>query len=86
MAIDIVFGGTFGTETVTATVTVTYSDATTASVTKTATATGTSSFSNSDMMTLIKDGVYINKLSVKSKSTIASSLTTVTFNHCGFYM
>lgn len=85
-AIDVVFGGTFGAETVTATVTVTYSDATTASVTKTATATGTTSFTNADIMALIKDGVYINKISVKSKSSISSSTANVTFNHYGLYL
>lgn len=85
-AIDVVFGGTFGAETVTANVTVTYSDATTASVTKTATATGTNSFTNSDLMTLMKDGVYINKIAVESESSIASSAATVTFNHAGFYL
>jgi len=86
MAVDVVFGGTFGTETVTADITVTYSDTTTATVTKTATAIGTTAFANSDLMSLIKDGVYINKISVKSKSSIASSTATVTFNHFGFYL
>jgi len=85
-AIDVVFGGTFGAETVTADITVTYSDATTAIVTKTATAIGTTAFTNTDLMALIKDGVYINKISVKSKSSIASSTATVTFNHFGIYL
>ena len=86
MAVDVVFGGTFGAETVTADITVTYSDATTATVTKTATAIGTTAFTNSDLMALIKDGVYINKISVKSKSSIASTTATVTFDHYGFYL
>jgi hypothetical protein len=86
MAIDVVFGGTFGVETATANITVTYSDATTATVTKTATAIGTTSFTNADLMALIKDGVYINKVQVKSKSNIASSTVTSTFNHYGFYL
>lgn len=86
IAIDCVFGGTFGSETVTAEVTVTYSDSTTASVTKTATATGTTSFTNSDIMSLMKDGVYITQIAVQSQSTIASTTATVTFNHAGFYL
>jgi hypothetical protein len=85
-AIDVVFGGTFGTETVTADITVTFSDATTAIVTKTATATGTTSLTNTDLMTLAKDGVFINKISVKSKSSIADSTATATFNHYGIYL
>lgn len=85
-AIDVVFGGTFGTETVTAQIVVTYSDATTSSITKTATATGTVSLTNTDIMSLIKDGLNITKLSVSSKSTIASSTTTVTFNHFGIQL
>ncbi|MNF73147.1 hypothetical protein D3C84_551420 [compost metagenome] len=86
LGIDIVFGGTFGVETVTADITVTFSDATTATISKTATAIGTVSLSNSDIMALAKDGVYINKLSVKSKSSIATSTTSVTTNHYGFYL
>ena len=86
MAVDVVFGGTFGTETVTADITVIYSDATTATITKTATAVGTTSLTGTDLMTLAKDGVYINKISVKSKSSIASSTATVTFNHFGIYL
>ncbi|HEY8805477.1 MAG TPA: hypothetical protein VIM42_10315 [Clostridium sp.] len=85
-AIDFVFGGTFGSETVTAQITATYSDLTTGIVTKTATAVGTTSFSNSDLMALIKDGVFITQASFQSKSTIASSLATVTFNRCGIYL
>lgn len=85
-ALDIVFGGTFGAETVTATVKLTYSDATTATVTKTATAVGTNSFTNTDLMGLIADGLYIQEIDVYSKSSIASSIATVTFNHVGFYL
>jgi len=85
-AIDVVFGGTFGSETATAQITATYSDLTTGTVTKTATAVGTVSFTNSDLMSLIKDGVYITQTSFQSKSTIASSLATVTFNRCGIYL
>jgi hypothetical protein len=83
---NVVFGGTFGTETVTATITVTFSDTTTASITKTATAATTTPLTGTDLMGLIKDGVYINKISVKSKSSIASSTATVTFSHAGLYL
>lgn len=86
LGMNIVFGGTFGTETVTANVTVTYSDSTTASITKTATATGTTTLNTTDFLALVKDGVYINQISVKSESTIASSTATVTFNQYGFYL
>lgn len=85
-AVDVVFGGTFGTETVTAQIVVTYSDATTTNITKTATAAGTTSLTSSDIMSLIKDGVNITKLSVSSQSTIASSTATVTFNHYGIQL
>lgn len=83
---DIVFGGTFGAETVTAQITVTYSDATTATLTKTATGTGTTSLTVTDLMTLVKDGVYITQTSFNSKSSIASSTVTVTFNRYGLYI
>lgn len=83
---EVVFGGTFGTETVTATITVTYSDATTATVTKTATAAGTVALTSADIMALIKDGVFINKISVAAKSSIASTTATVAVNHYGFYL
>lgn len=86
IGMNIVFGGTFGAETVTANVTVTYSDSTTASITKTATAVGTTTLSTTDFLSLAKDGVYINNISVKSQSTIASSAATVTFNQYGFYL
>lgn len=86
MACDVVFAGTFGAETVTANITVTFSDNTTASVTKTATAVGTASLTNSDLMTLSKDAVYIEQISVVSQSTIASSAVTVTLNHYGLYL
>jgi len=88
LGMNIVFEGTFGTETetVTANVTVTYSDSTIASITKTATAAGTVTLNTTDFLSLIKDGVYINKISVKSQSTIDNSAVTVTFNHYGFYL
>jgi len=87
MAISIVFGGTFvGSESITAKVVATYSDNTSATVTKTSTAIEAIPFSNSDLMDLIKDDVYIKQLDVKSQSNTANSAVTVTFNHCGFYL
>lgn len=83
---DIVFGGTFGSETVTAQIVVTFNDNNTLSLTKTATATGTVSLTGTDWINLTKDGVYITKFSVNSQSTINSSAVTVTFNHIGFYL
>lgn len=84
--IDIVFGGTFGSETVTAQITATSSDASQATLTKTATATGTVSLSNADMRALMKDGTIITQLSYQSQSTIASSTAIVTFTRHGLYI
>lgn len=84
-ACDVVFGGTFGSETVSATMTVIYSDTTTYNKTKTATSASTVSFTSSDIMSLIKDGVYINKITFYSLSNINNTAVTVTFNHFGMY-
>jgi len=86
MGIDVVFGGTFGTETITATIKITFGDLTTATLEKTAIAVGTTSLSNADLMQLIKDGTYIKQIDVYSKSSIASSAVAVTFNYYGFYL
>lgn len=86
LGVNLVFGGTFGAETVTVTKTVTYSDGTTASLTKTATATGTTTLNTTDFLALTKDGVYITQSSWQSQSTIANSAVTVTVNRYGFYM
>jgi hypothetical protein len=83
---NVVFGGIFGAETATVDITVTFSDATTATVTKTATAIGNSTLTSSELMALIKDDVYVTKISVKSKSSIASSTATTTVTHFGFYL
>lgn len=85
-AIDIVIGGTVGSETITSTVTVTYTDATTATIDKTATATGTTSLTATEIMGLLKDGVFIKKINVKSKTTATATDATVTFNHCGLLL
>lgn len=86
LGMSIVFGGTFGTETATVNIDVTYSDATVVSIQKTATAIGTTDLTVADMFALMKDSVYITKISVKSKSSIASSTATVTVNHYGMYL
>lgn len=76
--IKLVWGGTFGTdETVTIRVTVRFSDNTTASITKSATAPGTIWVEDaSDLTALMKDGVYVNRVSIDSSSNLSS--TTVT--------
>jgi hypothetical protein len=77
LSASLTWGGTFGTgETVTIRITVTFSDATTASITKSATATGTVLLNPADLQGLMKDGVYVNKVSVDSTSSLTS--TTVT--------
>lgn len=92
MAMDIVFGGTFNNETITAKIVITYSDSTTLTVARTATSTDTVtvnqtvSFTSTDMMELIKDGVYITKVAVSSQSNIDSSTATVILNHYGLYL
>lgn len=87
LGVNLVFGGTFGgSETVTCTKTVTYDDGTTATLTKTATATGTISLTNSDFLTLVKDGHIIVNSSWATQSNIASSAVTVTVNRYGMYL
>jgi len=86
LGMDIVFGGTFGSETITVTSTITYSDATTSLITYTANATGTTSLTNTQLMALIKDGVYIISISTVAKSSIASTSATVTLNRYGLYL
>lgn len=87
LGVNLIFGGTFGgSETVTCTKTVTYSDSTTATLTKTATALGTISFTNSDFLTLVKDGVTITQSSWATQSSIANSQVTVTVNRYGLYL
>ncbi len=92
MAIDVVFSGSFQAESITAFYTVVYSDSTAMTVTKVATAsqptttTITSSFTNTDLINLIKDDVYITQIEVCAQSTIDSSAVVITFNHCGIYL
>lgn len=83
---NLVFGGTFASETVTVSITTLFSDGTTLNITKTSTSAQTLSLTNIDRLGLIKDGVYITKLSFQSKSSIASTATTLQVNHYGFYL
>ena len=70
-------GGTYATgETVTIRITVTFSDGTTASVTKDHTATGDIWLSGSEVASLMKDGVYVSKISVDSTSDQSSTSVT----------
>ncbi len=70
-------GGTYATgETVTIRITVTFSDGTTASVTKDHTATGDIWLSDSEVASLMKDGVYVSKISVDSTSDQSSTSVT----------
>jgi len=70
-------GGTYATgETVTIRITVTFSDGTIASVTKDHTATGDIWLSDSEVASLMKDGVYVSKISVDSTSDQSSTSVT----------
>jgi len=70
-------GGTYATgETITIRITVTFSDGTTASVTKDHTATGDIWLSDSEVASLMKDGVYVSKISVDSTSDQSSTSVT----------
>jgi len=92
LAIDVVFSGTFQAESITAFYTVVYSDSTAMTITKVATAsqptttTITSSFTNTDLINLIKDDVYITQIEVCAQSNIDSSAVVIAFNHCGIYL
>jgi hypothetical protein len=73
----LTWGGTFGTdESVNIRVTVTFSDTTTASVVKTATAVGDLWLSDEDKASLMKDGVYVTRVSVDSASSLSSTSVT----------
>lgn len=83
LSFDIVFGGTFGSETVTVQFVMNYSDGTTATVTFTATGTGTTSLTNAQLRSLVADGLSISFIAISSKSTINSSTATVAINGHG---
>ena len=72
-------------EVITASITATFSDSSSLEVTK-AFESGALSLTDSDYIGLMKDGVYMTKLSFKVKSSIAASSATVTINHTGFYL
>ena len=72
-------------ETITLSITATFNDSSTLEVTK-AFESGALSLTDSDYIGLVKDGVYITRLSFKVKSSIAASTATVTINHTGFYL
>jgi len=77
LLLKFTWGGTFGTdETVTIRVTVTFSDNTTASITKSATAVGDAWAADSEKASLMKDGVYVNRVSVDSSSNQSSTNVT----------
>ena len=81
LSCDIVFGGTFGTETVTVQIVVTFSDGTTHTTTTfTATGTGTTAMTNAQLRsTFYKNAVTITNIAINSKSSLAagSSIATV---------
>jgi len=87
-SVTVTFGGTFGvSETITTTLTATYSDGTTGTLDVTATSTGTQRVTyggTNNLENLVKNGVYITKLTAKSKSTINDSLVTVSVQVVGF--
>jgi hypothetical protein len=82
---DIVFGGTFNSETVTVQMTVTYNDSTTAVFTYTGNAASTRSLTNSELMNMEADGLFITKITTKAMSTIANTTATVTVNRYGYF-
>jgi hypothetical protein len=86
LGMDMIFGGTFNNETITITNTITYSDTTTTTVTYTSTATGTTSLTNSQLMALVKDGVYITSISTVAQSSIANTSATILINRYGLYL
>jgi len=70
---SIVVGGTFASgETVDVTIIAHYSDGTTGSITKSYTATGTTDLSLSDIVSLIKDGVYITEIGAEAKTSLTT--------------
>lgn len=83
---SITGGGTFGTnETVTVTIIAHYSDGTTGSITKTLTSATTVDLTLSDIVNLIKDGVYIVSVGAKAQSSLTATSATVTVTLAGMY-
>ncbi len=81
LSFSIVFGGTFGSETVTVKIIVTFSDGSTQTTTSfTATGTGTTAFTLAQLRsTFYKNGVTISSISIASASSLSagSSIATV---------
>jgi len=72
-------GGTFGTsENATIRLTVTFNDATIASVTKIHYGVGDIWFTQEDLASLMKDGLYITKVTVDSYVTTSATATAIT--------
>jgi len=71
---SIAVGGTFASgETVDVTIIAHYSDGTTGSITKTYTATETTDLTLSDIVSLIKDGVYITEIGAEAKTSLTTT-------------
>lgn len=87
LGIDIVYDGIFGTdEVITTTINATFSDGTIYTLSKSSKVAVTVSLTNSDLMQLSKDGVYINKISFATESSLNSSTVSVVVNHYGIYL
>ncbi len=83
---DLVYGGTFGSETLTVKIIVTYSDGSTVTITSfTATATGTTAMTLAQIRALHKNGVSIASISFSTASSLAagSSVATLAVNAHG---
>ena len=82
---DIVFGGTFGSETVTVLFTMTYDDASTQTTTYTATGTGTTVLTLAQLRALAKNNRSLKAIAVQAKSSLSggSSIATVVINSHG---
>ena len=83
LSFDLVFGGTFGTETVTAQLVITYTDGSTQTITSyTATAVGTTSLTIDQLRGLFATGKFVGiaSIAVATSSTLASSATTLAIN------
>ena len=80
LSIDMVIGGTVGTETLIIQVEVTFSDTLTAIVTHSFTALGTYQLTTAEIESLLKDGVYITQIAVASQTSATSTTATTTAN------
>lgn len=84
LAGSVTVGGTVGTsETITVEIIAHYSDGTTGSITKSFTATGTDYLTAADLLTLLKNGVYIESVTAQAESSATSTSATVTVAAAG---